>query len=206
MISPAQQRGLRALLAATLAARVGEDDTIPTIELARVLWIPQGHMQPRAPSLSLQIIGAEDLDPDGERINRATGTGDDMVLEQIVRTHYLTTLSVQLAVEVDPADPMLVSSAWILARRMLVRMRTDEAASALTAIGVSVERTTGIRDLSGVVRGSHYESRVAVDLALKHAVLDVHEPGWIERVVGSGTLSDGVDALLTVGFDVTTEG
>lgn len=184
MISPAQARALRAIVVDAVTLDVPPAVQASAAEL--VVWAGQDHPAPGFPCAVLQTIASEQVDADGERINVLLGTGE---LVQRVRTIYDVTISVQFATQRDDAAPELSHNAWILARRFVSRLQSEPARDALSTLGTGVQRLSGIRDLSTLIRGSQSESRVAVDVVLRIAVVDEFRPGWIETLEGEGTLS-----------------
>jgi hypothetical protein len=190
MISPAQARVLRDAIVAAVGTAPAAVQTIPA---ARVVWVPREHPAPDVPCAILSVLGAECNDVDGERLYAAAGA--PAVLVETVRTIWDVTVSVQLATRMSDAAPSLAHNAWTLARRLVNRLRSDVVADALDAVGTGIQRMSGVRDLSRFT-GPQSESRVAVDLVLRIAVLDTVEPGWIATVAGTGTLLvDGASSL-----------
>ena len=205
MLSPNQARALRGVISAALSRNLPA--SVQSIPDARVMWGPVDHVGSREPWCALQVIAAEVQDADGERMRLDGADVDGYTageLVEVVRRTYDVTVSVQLATAISDSAPSLSHNAWILARRLLVRLETSQARDALTEAGVGLERIGGIRDLTALT-GPQWVSRVALDLVVRIAVLDTDAPGWIETFSGDGTLSDGGEVVLAVPYEATRE-
>ncbi len=198
MISDVHSRALRSIVIDALTT--GVPATVQEIPAERIVWVGRNVAAPDLPFCALQVIGAEMLGLDGERSNAANEDEDALV--QTIRTEFDVTVSITLATREDEQAPSLLHNAWVLARRLLTRMHSSIAADTLSDAGTGIQRVTGIRDLSRYT-GSQAETRVALDVVLRIAVVDTVEPGWIETVAGTGTLDLDGGSTLTVPFTGT---
>lgn len=112
--------------------------------------------------------------------------GERLVVSQ--RSIAEWTVSVQVVARLSDSDPVLADNAARLLRRVTMRV-LSELTGPMRAIGCAWRRSGQILPLPRIARGSQWETRAAVDLTFCVGEYIVDEPGWIDSVAGTGTLS-----------------
>jgi hypothetical protein len=193
MISEAQRIAIRAYVLA--ACNLDRPAAMTALGAEQVVWELQDF--PRGPDawVSLQVVAAT---PTGnvERIER---TVDD-VLEVLHREPYEVTVSVTVRHQRSDSAPSWATDAGLRLRRVLLA-RASELHDQLAAAGCPIRRVSGMRDLSGLHRGTQWESTAQVDLVLDVMAQIVTRPGWAERLTGEVRVAIPDGGPLVIPFD-----
>lgn len=167
---------LQALEGPSHPATYVADDSVPALpailatatEAARGVWLD---LSTSGPSIDSSLV----------RDNLAVHTREP--LEVVV--------SVQVYSRVAREGPSAVPNDDLNANNLLGKVRTrcmsGIATADLRAAGVAPRRFQPVRDLSGLLRGSQWETRAVLDMTCSVSRAIVEQPGTIESVELSGT-------------------
>lgn len=197
MISDAQRRAVHAYVLACLNLDLATGMT--ALRPEQVAWELQD--LPRSGTgawCSLRVIAATPMGVP-ERIELEA----DGVLEVTTREAYEVAISVVLRHRQSDAAPSWATDAGLRLRRVLLGRMTD-IHDELARAGAPIVRVSGMRDLTGLHRGSQWESAAQVDLTHHVMAQVVQRPGWIERISGVVLLERPPAADLVVPFDTET--
>lgn len=197
MISEAHRRALRTFVVGALNLDLPAGMTALTA--AQVQWELQDHPRGGGPWCTLQIVAAV---PTGNPERIETEDAGELVVT--IREPLEVTLSVTLRIQRSDGTPSWGQEAGLVLRRVLLA-RASTLHDTLAAAGCAIRRVGGIRDLSGLHRGSQWETTAQVDLTLDVMAMVVERPGWIERVSGELRVADPPPDPLVVPFDTDLE-
>lgn len=188
-VHPEQARAVRAWVLATLNLDDdGEvEDPAPFSELT-VRWAPTDY---NAPQPLYAMIREVSLVPRGEpeEIVKTFNAGE--VDEALVVQHSTVsdwTISVQVVSMLSADSPALAQSAARYLRRLELRTMAD-GTGPMRELGVAWCRSGQILPLDRIANRAQWETRAALDLTFAVGERIVEQPGWIDSIEVTGTLS-----------------
>lgn len=194
------------------------DGDLPMIPTTRVTRSNQDHPHGVPSYVTLRHVASVPMGAEPERLHALVDVPEGIdpddppnpfpqSLRTTLRQVYETTISVQVSVRVNDADPESTPGADQYLRRLELFAWEDDVRAELELAGLGLKRVGEIRDLARL-NGVQWETRAAIDLVVECTPMVVVNPGRVESVAGEVevTTDDDGNPPAVVPFEAEQEG